>query len=484
MAVSTTGSRNGIITWAVIATVLGLGSVIWAVISFTAANTAEKNLKDISAKYKDVIDAAGLAGDDVAQIKAVRDDATRGFANTVPLLQVARRQNEALTTLIGGPGAASDKVAMAEVEAEKAKAVAAVGKELPPVDTSSLASTIRSLTTAVATLESDKDALTKSLTDAQAAAKAAEEDRAKIDSAANDKVAAAVKQATDAETLAATYGEERNAQIAEAQKVTADVTQKGILSNEEMNNQMNALRQQLSATKTESDELKAQLAKFRVPTDQILKQADGMIVRTGGADRVFINLGRGDHVAAGMTFEVFDKLGVPSVREAEAADDKLLKGKASIEVISTEPGISLCRIVRLSPGAAITEGDPIVNVVYDKNVPLNFLVYGKFNLDYKGDANDRDTDIVRRLISGWGANVTDQLNAKTDFVVLGEEPVVPNYSQEQLAREPEKAFEKEQAETALEQFTDLRAKAQQLNIPVLNQTRFLYMIGYYEEGKR
>lgn len=483
MAVSTTGSRNGIITWAVTATVLGLGSVIWAVISFTQANTAEKNLAQLTQRYRDVIDAAGLAGEDVTALKTIRDDPTRGFSNNVPLLQVARRTNEQLTTRIGGAGATSDKAALAAVDAALASAKNAAGKEIA-IDDSSLTAAITSMTTAINSLKTNNENLSKTLADTQAAAKQAEEDRARIDAAANEKVAAAVKAQTDAEAQVNAYSEQRNAQLTSVQQEAAGAAQKGIQSQEELNNQLSAERQTNAQLKRELEERNAQLAKYRVPTDQIIQQADGNIVRTGGGDRVFINLGRGDQIAAGMTFEVFDKLGVPRTRENEPADDKLLKGKASIEVVRTEPGISECRIVRLSPGAAITEGDPIVNVVYDKNVKFNFLVYGKFNLDQKGEANDRDTDVIRRLIANWGGNVADQLNAKTDFVVLGEEPVVPNYTQDQLAREPEKAFEKEQAETALEQYTDIRNKAQQLNIPVLTQNRFLYMTGYFEEGKR
>ena len=34
------------------------------------------------------------------------------------------------------------------------------------------------------------------------------------------------------------------------------------------------------------------------------------------------------------------------------------------------------------------------------------------------------------------------------------------------------------------QFNDVRVKANSLNIPILNQTRFLYMVGYYEEAAR
>ena len=68
--------------------------------------------------------------------------------------------------------------------------------------------------------------------------------------------------------------------------------------------------------------------------------------------------------------------------------------------------------------------------------------------------------------------------------MLGNEPVVPNYTADELAREPEKAFQKEQAEQALDQYNTTLSQANQLNIPILNQTRFLYMIGYYEEAAR
>ena len=54
-----------------------------------------------------------------------------------------------------------------------------------------------------------------------------------------------------------------------------------------------------------------------------------------------------------------------------------------------------------------SQGDPILNVVYDKNVKFNFYVFGQFNLDYAGPASDRDTEIVKRLISGWGATTTN-----------------------------------------------------------------------------
>jgi hypothetical protein len=489
MAVSNTGSRNGIITWAVVATILGVGSLIWAVISFTQANKAQKDLENISKRYVDVIDQGGLSGDDVTALKAIRDDASRGFTPQTKLLEVARRQAQALTTLIGGPAAATDKEARAAVEAAINSARAAskgtdgTGKEAA-IDGSSLVATIKSLSEYATSLQRNNAQLTEQLAAAQKSAIDAQEQKAKVDAASNEKVEVASKQAAEAQANADLYAQSQDQQLTTVTEDAANKVQQGIRNAEELNDQLNLQRQQFAQVKRENDDLKAQLASFRVPVDQIVQQADGVITKTSGTDRVFINLGRGDQIAAGMTFEVYDRLGVPRVATEDAADDQLLKGKASIEVVNTQQGISECRVVRLSPGAAITEGDPIVNVVYDKNVKFNFHVFGKFNLDYQGVATDRDTDIVRRLISGWGGNVQDQLDTKTDFVVLGEEPVVPSYTQDELAREPEKAFEKEQSEAALDAYNELRVRANQLNIPILNQTRFLYMVGYYEEAAR
>ena len=484
MTPSNAGSRNGLITWAVIASVVGFGSLIWATISFTQANKAQKDLEAMQQQYTGIVDRAGLTGGEVTALQDVRSDKDRGFAASTKLLDVSVQRTNALTTLISGAGATDDKKAKTDAEAAMADVKKAAGGDAAPIKTDSLLATLTSSGEYITKLNGDVASLNDNLKTARADREAALAEKAKLADAADTSVKTFQAEASASQTDAAGYKESTNKQLADAQAQLAAKSEELIKNNQDLTTKLNGAQQQITTEKRTSDELKGLLSKLRVPTNQIVSQADGQITRAPGNGRVFINLGKGDQIAAGMTFEVYDRLGVPNVTSQEPDQDKLLKGKASIEVINAQNGISECRIVRTSAGGTITEGDPIVNLVYDKKVKFNFYVFGKFNLDYKGEATDRDTDIVRRLISGWGANVADKLDTKTDFVILGNEPVVPNYTQDELAREPEKAYQKEQQEQALEQFNKVRNEANSLNIPILNQTRFLYMIGYYEEAGR
>lgn len=483
MTPSNAGSRQGLIIWAVIASVVGFGSLIWATISFTQANKAQEDLRTLQQQYGEVVDRSGLTSADVSTLKDVRGDAERGFAPTARLLDVSVQRTNALAALIAGAGATDDKKVVRDATEAMTAAKTAAG-EGATIATDSLLSAIRSSGEHIAKLNGDVAKLTADLDAARKAEQAALTEKGTLVAALNASAVELQKKSEESQADAATYRGTADQQVAKLQGDLAASKEELIKNNQDLTNRLNELQKQLTGEKRTGDDLKAQLARYRVPTNQIISQADGQITRTPGNDRVFINLGKGNQIAAGMTFEVYDKLGVPSVTSKEPEADKLLKGKASIEVISAQPGISECRVVRLSPGATITEGDPIVNVVYDKNVKFNFYVFGKYNLDYRGESTDRDAEIVKRLISGWGATVTDKLDTKTDFVILGEEPVVPNYTQDELAREPEKAYQKEQAEQALTQFNAVRDQANALNIPILNQTRFLYMIGYYEEAAR
>lgn len=480
MTPTNSGSKNGLVVWSICASVIGLGSLIWGAMSFVQKSKAEDELRTLGNLYQEVVDRPSLTGQTVSSLKEVAGDSTRGYSG-MKLLEIAKLQATNMSTLVSGT--ADERKAAADAAAATEAAKAAVGTETA-LKTDNLVGLVTSLTDVVTKQKASLDQLTTELAAANNATQLALAERAEIQKLADEKVAFAETERAEGQKTADAYAIAQDAQ-------TSDVTQQLIAKNEELlkseqtnNQRIVELQQSLASVQTQLDEANAEKAKYRVPTNQILSTADGMITRTPGTDRVFINLGRGDQISPGMTFEVFDKLGAPSVTGSNPADDQLLKGKASIEVIRTEQGVSECAVRRLSPGATITEGDPILNVVYDKRVKFNFVVFGKFNLDYAGEANERDTEVVKRLISGWGGNVADEITTKTDFVVLGEEPEVPAYSQEELASEPEKAFQREQAEQALEAYTETRNAANALNIPIMNQTRFLYMIGYYNEAAR
>ena len=163
-------------------------------------------------------------------------------------------------------------------------------------------------------------------------------------------------------------------------------------------------------------------------------------------------------------------------------DEQLPVGKASIEIIRVGDNSSECRIVRTEPGAVLQEGDPIENLVYDPHQKYQFDVFGNFDLANTGRPNPADTEVIKRLVAQWGGKLTDKVTPNTDFLVLGAEPVLPEFSKDDLT--PENQDKLQKAQDALDKYQEVRAEAVQLHIPIMNQNRFLYYVGYYDQAKR
>jgi hypothetical protein len=261
----------------------------------------------------------------------------------------------------------------------------------------------------------------------------------------------------------------------------------------------------------------------QLPKEDIIRVADGEI-KTVAGNQCFINLGQGDQISVGMTFEVYDpNKGIPPLgdgtstpepraRSSSAAaiaaatgstgssktDDKyqydLPKGKGSIEVISVgSDHTSQCRIIHTEPGQTISQGDIIANLVYDRNIKFNFVVYGDFDLaNSNASIRANDAPVIRRLIEQWGGRVqpildkdhpADSVTPETDFVVVGKEPVIPNFSAEEL-NDPGNAALMDKAKSKQDAYRAVLAKAADFGVPVMNQNRFLYYTGYYDQAKR
>ena len=180
---------------------------------------------------------------------------------------------------------------------------------------------------------------------------------------------------------------------------------------------------------------------------------------------------------------MYDKIdGIPPVGDP-TTEEKLPQGKASIEVTRVGQGSSECRVIRTTPGTQMSEGDLIANLVYDPHVKYNFVVYGDFDMDNNGVATPQDADVIKRLVTQWGGKLMNQVNVDTDFVVLGKEPVLPTFSKEEL-QDPFNAKKLNDAQQALEAYQNVKRTAEQLHIPILNQNRFLYLTGYYNQARR
>ena len=108
---------------------------------------------------------------------------------------------------------------------------------------------------------------------------------------------------------------------------------------------------------------------------------------------------------------------------------------------------------------------------------------GDFDLDNSGNAKSQDTGVIRRIIQQRGGVLTDQINTETDFVVLGSEPKVPTMTEEEL-QDPVQKDRFEKARAALDAYNKVREDAIQRGIPIVNQNRFLYYIGFYDQRRR
>jgi hypothetical protein len=68
-------------------------------------------------------------------------------------------------------------------------------------------------------------------------------------------------------------------------------------------------------------------------------------------------------------------------------------------------------------------------------------------------------------------------------VVLGAEPTLTEFTEDEL-QDPFNVVTLRDEKAALTQYDAQRDEAQKLGIPIVNQNRFLYLVGYYDSAQR
>lgn len=237
------------------------------------------------------------------------------------------------------------------------------------------------------------------------------------------------------------------------------------------------LEDRVDELEAERERLQQLISDFKKQTvgESVVARPDGELLTVDeDSDSVYINLGSEDQLLLGITFEVFEQ-GEP-VEYDEASDQR---GKATIQVVEINETSARARVVRRSRNAFLREGDPIVNVVYDPEQKFHFFVYGAFDLTGSGEATLDQQQRIEDIILKWGGVVDEEFGYQSDFLILGERPEPP----EPLAPDvidPEKIAEFNRKQEVYQRYQELASEAQQLLIPVLNQNRFLTLIGQYE----
>lgn len=528
-------SRAGLITTLVIFIILFLVSTVFWISTNQNLTKAEVALSEMQKRYRDVIPEGALASD-ATYTRALED---RKEYNVGTAFEVVRAQRDDLTQVIAGQVVpARDARKMAEGAIDAANTALPKGPDGRPViqvtPGQPLTAAVSQLATAYAAVHSERAAAQQQLAAAQAAAAQADTTHQTQIQEKDAQIAAAQGEAQKARAEVEGY---RAAQGQELTKLTESTsTQIKALSDAIAAGQVALSAKDAEAKKERAAKENAlvQLKRYRLdPKENITRQADGKITRVTGDGYCFIDRGQGDHISVGMTFEVYDKLkGIPPVGDglAEADDNRVRlaaatppadgsgaasglgamaaarrnqagpnldlempKGKGSIEVVSVGPGnTSQCRIIRVDAGQTLAEGDIIGNLVYDGRRKMNFFVYGDFDMDGDGRPVAQDQAVIKRLAEQWGGRViaitnpakpADSLTLDADFVIMGKEPVLPNYTEEELA-DPQNKERYDKAVAAREQYESVRRKAIENGTPLMNQNRFLYYVGYNDQRRR
>jgi predicted nucleic acid-binding Zn-ribbon protein len=272
--------------------------------------------------------------------------------------------------------------------------------------------------------------------------------------------------------------------LAAFQGVTGGLEQRMTQEHQEVRRQLTQraaeVEAQLATANTEIERLRRIIA-------DLTQAGDGAMARittpdaqiTGiipGQDRVVLNRGQRHRVTLGLTFEVFDGGDLIRLEEAGAGPD--IRGKATVEVIDVRDNSSLARVVRLERGRSISEGDDLINLVYDPYKTHKFYVYGDFDIDNRGEPQVQDRRRIEDMVRRWGGRVGDGLSYDVDFLVLGQEPPLPEPLPPGVI-DPQRIAENVEAQRNFERYQELVGEAREMNIPILNQNRFLNLVGHF-----
>lgn len=246
--------------------------------------------------------------------------------------------------------------------------------------------------------------------------------------------------------------------------------------NETLNQNIEDLQETIAQYQSRMSELEQVLKGTRPKPDSevMALEPDGYVVSVNLRDELaYINLSNSDPIYRGLTFSVYDSFqDIP----------KSGVGKGKLEVIDIMETISKCRITDYDLTNPIMEKDIIANLIWDKDKKFKFCVTGEFDVDQDGNIDPDGRAKIKRLINMWGGEAVDSLSVDTDFLVLGEPPVVPAKPRdEDLDRNTFEAKVYKAAVQMRQSYEQTRENAAALGVPTFNTTRFYRFVGFRPE---
>lgn len=185
---------------------------------------------------------------------------------------------------------------------------------------------------------------------------------------------------------------------------------------------------------------------------------------------VYLDAGVKDRVYRGLTFAIYD-------RNKPIPEDG--QGKAEIEVFQVEEYVSAARIVKSDKKNPIVSEDIVSNLIWDRKGTNYFVVAGGFDFNNDGYIEADGAKRIQEMIERWGGTMMNEVTVDTDFIVIGTEPdVLPRPTQDELDIDPMAQQRYDASVEKMQAYNNLLQKANNLGVPVFNQKRFMYLIGY------
>jgi len=452
MARARSGGGSAAFAWALV--VVGTGFFIFLVLFIVTYTQNEKYKQTANEAVEELDEFANRQQRNSQEVQQIMSNA--GGQTVVEYLLEQRDQLKSMIT----PDA---NLAVSAIQAAKVEQRQIPGPLFAHIE--SLAQTI--------------DARDKELESARAAQAAAEQ-RANEAIEQRDQLAAKFQE--DLDRAIATYDQVKEKFTGATEgydQMVADLRADMERTRQEMQTQIDNKDAQIEELRAENAVLIQRIAQLEAEKTEELGPpgvvpADGQIVSlVPGQEKVYINRGADDYLQLGMTFEVFEEDALIKLNNYDE-----LRGKATIEVLSLDQTTAVARVVRLQRGSNLTPGDQIANLIYDPNATYKFHVYGDFDIDNSGQVTTRDRDRIKSMIARWGGQISDELNWDVDFLVLGKEPPLPEpLDPDEI--DPTVIRKHAEMTKNYETYNRLAGTARDLSVPVLNQNRFLALIGYY-----
>jgi len=453
MAGKTSASTGMLVTFTLTG-VLAIAMFITTVVFFGRWQRAVTDLAQARDENSDIISPRQRGDDDIRL-----------------LIEQARSANQSLVAFLHE----SLRGAMEETAGAPTTTLAELRSSLENIDgadTTPLVQLVRDRDQRIAALQSDLASMESALEAARADLQSEVDRVQRIQQEHAATVAALQDQLDQYESGVNQYRDSVEQTISQNNDRVAEIRRSAAEREDSLSGRIAELQNELIVLQDAVRELRTDSAEGRVSPQDEFALVDARVLGTNPAqNEVYISLGRSDRITVGMTFEVYANS--TAIRPDE--EGNYPAGKASIEIIRINEGSSTARVIRSNTRNPVLEGDVVANAVYDPDKIYTFLVFGNFDTNDDQTFTQQEGQAIRGLIADWGGRVVDELTGSTDFLVLGQRPILPpEPSTDAPLPVIQDYIRKKQG---VEEYDRLFRIASQTSIPILNQNRLYTLTG-------